>query len=69
MLQAALQAGTAHRHSFFEVFTRKLPAGRRYGVLAGTGRFLEGLQDFRFGTEELDFLANTSVINDQTLEY
>lgn len=69
MLQAALQAGTAHRHSFFEVFTRRLPAGRRYGVLAGTGRFLEGLQDFRFGTEELDFLANTSVINDQTLEY
>lgn len=69
MLQAALQSGTAHRHSFFEVFTRRLPAGRRYGVLAGTGRFLEGLSHFTFGTEELDFLANNRVVNDQTLSY
>lgn len=69
MLQAALKSGAAHRHSYFEVFTRRLAAGRRYGVLAGTGRFLEGLKNFRFGTEELDFLANTHVVNDQTLNY
>ena len=69
MLQAALASGAAHRHSVFEVFTRRLPAGRRYGVLAGTGRFLEGLADFRFGEEELDFLASTRVVNEETLEY
>ena len=69
MLQAALKSGAAHRHSFFEVFTRRLPAGRRYGVLAGTGRFLEGLKNFKFEKEELDFLANTHVVNDETLEY
>lgn len=69
MLQAALKSGAAHRHSFFEVFTRRLPAGRRYGVLAGTGRFLEGLKNFKFEKEELDFLANTQVVNDETLEY
>lgn len=69
MLQAALHSGAAHRKCVFEVFTRRLPTGRRYGVLAGTGRFLEGLANFRFGEEELDFLANTKVVNDETLEF
>jgi len=57
MLQAALADGTARRHCVFEVFTRRLPPGRRYGVLAGTGRVLESLADFHFGTAELDWLA------------
>jgi nicotinate phosphoribosyltransferase len=48
MLSAALRAGTAHRRCTFEMFARKLPDGRRYGVVAGTGRFLEALSDFRF---------------------
>ena len=69
MLQAALASGTAHRHCTFEVFTRRLPAGRRYGVLAGTGRFLEGLQSFRFDDEDLSFLASRNVVNAQTLKY
>ena len=69
MLQAALTSGTAHRRCTFEVFTRRLPAGRRYGVLAGTGRFLEGLQSFRFDDEDLSFLASRNVVNAQTLKY
>ena len=69
MLQAALDSGTAHRRCTFEVFTRRLPAGRRYGVLAGTGRFLEGLQSFRFDDEDLSFLASRNVVNAQTLKY
>jgi nicotinate phosphoribosyltransferase len=48
MLSAALRAGTAHRRCTFELFARRLPDGRRYGVVAGTGRFLEALSDFRF---------------------
>ena len=39
MLAAALRDGTAHRRTTFEVFARRLPEGRRYGVVAGTGRF------------------------------
>ncbi|WP_338126344.1 nicotinate phosphoribosyltransferase [Rothia dentocariosa] len=69
MLQAALASGTAHRRCTFEVFTRRLSAGRRYGVLAGTGRFLEGLQSFRFDDEDLSFLASRNVVNAQTLKY
>ncbi|MCL2595662.1 MAG: nicotinate phosphoribosyltransferase [Promicromonosporaceae bacterium] len=69
MLQAALAEGTAERHCVFEAFTRRLPAGRRYGVLAGTGRFLEALTQFKFAEEELEFLARTAVVNASTIDY
>ena len=58
MLAAALADGTAERDCVFEVFARRLPHGRRYGVLAGTGRLLEALTDFRFGDDELDALRD-----------
>ncbi|WP_444662385.1 nicotinate phosphoribosyltransferase [Cellulomonas sp. CW35] len=69
MLQAALRDGTAQRRCVFEVFTRRLPPGRRYGVVAGTGRVLEELDRFRFGTAELDWLADERVVDDATLEF
>ncbi|WP_425499026.1 nicotinate phosphoribosyltransferase [Oerskovia flava] len=69
MLQAALADGTAHRHCLFEVFTRRLPAGRRYGVLAGTGRVLEALSAFRFDDGQLDWLAREQVVDSRTLDY
>lgn len=69
MVQAALATGHAHRHCVFEAFARRLPDGRRYGVVAGTGRILQALQDFRFSASEIDFLAGAGVVNDQTLEY
>ncbi len=56
MLQAALAAGTADRRSVFEVFTRRLPEGRRYGVVAGTGRVLDAVENFRFDADVLGFL-------------
>ncbi len=69
MLQAALHSGAAHRRSVFEAFARRLPDGRRYGVVGGTGRILEGLEHFRFGPEELNFLAQNNVVNDETLSW
>lgn len=59
MLAAALRDATAHRRASFEVFARRLPFGRRYGVVAGTARFLSALADFRFddaALASLDFL-------------
>ncbi|OJV78866.1 MAG: nicotinate phosphoribosyltransferase [Cellulomonas sp. 73-92] len=69
MLQAALADGTAHRRCIFEVFTRRLPHGRRYGVLAGTGRVLEALADFRFGEAELAWLEHERVVDEPTLAW
>jgi nicotinate phosphoribosyltransferase len=69
MFQAALESGAAHRRTVFEAFARGLPDGRRYGVVAGTGRLLEGIADFRFGQSELDFLAQTGVVNGETLDH
>lgn len=69
MLQAAIADGTATRHCVFEVFTRRLPPGRRYGVVAGTGRLLEAIADFRFGDAELSFLSREKVVDRATVDY
>jgi nicotinate phosphoribosyltransferase len=69
MLSAALRDGTADRHCVFEVFARRLPQGRRYGVVAGTGRITEELRDFTFDPGEVRFLRETGVIDDVTAEW
>ncbi|GAA2343603.1 MULTISPECIES: nicotinate phosphoribosyltransferase [Streptomyces] len=69
MLQAALRAGTADRRSVFEVFTRRLPEGRRYGVVAGTGRVLDAVENFRFDAGVLDFLAQHRIVDEPTLAW
>jgi len=69
MLQAALRAGTADRRSVFEVFTRRLPEGRRYGVVAGTGRVLDAVENFRFDGGVLDFLAQYRIVDEPTLAW
>ena len=57
MLAAALREGTAGRRTTFEVFTRSLPDGRRYGVTAGTARFLDALRDFAFDDDAMRSVA------------
>ncbi|MET8815212.1 nicotinate phosphoribosyltransferase [Streptomyces sp. NPDC004549] len=69
MLQAALRAGTAERRSVFEVFTRRLPNGRRYGVVAGTGRVLDAVTNFRFDAPMLDFLREREIVDAATLDW
>ena len=69
MLQAALRSGKSERECVFEVFTRQLPSGRRYGVLAGVGRVLDAIADFRFGPEELSYLREAKVVDEETLEW
>ncbi|MGO1972985.1 MAG: nicotinate phosphoribosyltransferase [Propionibacteriaceae bacterium] len=69
MVRAALEAGTADRHSVFELFPRRLPAGRRYGVVAGVGRALRALRAFRFDDEALRFLRDREVVDDTTADW
>src|SRR3954467_13611641 len=67
MLQAALRSDTAHRRSVFELFARRLPEGRRYGVVAGVGRALEAVERFRFDDETLAALSG--VVDQPTLDW
>lgn len=69
MVEAALKAGTASRRSIFEVFARHLPNGRRYGIVAGTGRLIEQISNFRFGDAELGWLREHSVVDANTLDW
>jgi nicotinate phosphoribosyltransferase len=63
MLAAALADGTAARQCVFETFARRLPNGRRYGVVGGTARVVDAISRFTFGEAEL---AQLSGVLDQT---
>jgi nicotinate phosphoribosyltransferase len=69
MVAAALADGTADRDCVFEVFARRLPHGRRYGVLAGTGRLLEELPNFRFDDVELAALRTQGITDARLLDW
>lgn len=69
MLDAALHAQTAHRRSVFELFGRRLPSTRRFGVVAGTGRVLEALERFTFEAQDIEWLASHTALSDLALEY
>ena len=69
MLQAALKTGTAHRRSVFELFPRRLPEGRRYGVVAGVGRALDAVERFAFDDQVLEVLRAHHVVDEPTLEW
>jgi nicotinate phosphoribosyltransferase len=69
MLQAALGSGTAHQRATFDLFARKLPEGRRYGVVGGINRAIEAVRNFSFTEEQLALLAADPVILPTTVEY
>ncbi|MDR2453954.1 MAG: nicotinate phosphoribosyltransferase [Bifidobacteriaceae bacterium] len=71
MLEAALADGTWRRRAVFEVFARRLPRGRRYGVVAGTGRLMELLEDFRFDAPDgtLGWLVDSGTVSAKTADW
>jgi nicotinate phosphoribosyltransferase len=69
MLVSALRDGTAQRQCVFELFARRLPEGRRYGVVAGTARLIDAIAEFTFDAEAIDHVRSTDVINDQTAQF
>ncbi len=69
MVRAAMGSGTAFRRSVFELFARRLPEGRRYGVVAGVQRALEAIENFRFDDETLSFLVARGIADDELAHY
>lgn len=69
MLAGALADGSGHRPCVFEVFARRLPGGRRYGVVAGVQRLLDAITRFRFGPAEIERLSASGVVTEPTLDW
>lgn len=69
MVSAALADGTADRSCVFEVFTRRLPPGRRFGVVAGTGRLVQAIADARFTGSDLEWLRSVGLDDEPLLDF
>lgn len=69
MLSSFIEDGTVNNRAVFEAFGRKLPAGRRYGVVAGLGRLIDLIENFTFAPEEIDYLLSSGAITPKTADY
>ena len=68
-LDAAVASGVAEHRATFELFARQLPPGRRYGVVAGAARAVDAVTRFRFGDDDLAFLADRDVVGPEALAW
>ncbi len=69
MVRAAMRSGAAFRRSVFELFPRRLPTGRRYGVVAGVGRALEAIEAFTFDDVTVSFLLEQKIVDQPLAEW
>ncbi|HEV2087298.1 MAG TPA: nicotinate phosphoribosyltransferase [Cryptosporangiaceae bacterium] len=69
MLASAQGDGSAARRCVFEVFARRLPHGRRYGVVAGVDRVLSAIEAFTFDPGTLAHLTDRGVVDAATASW
>ncbi len=69
MLDSWVREGSVEHRAVFEMFARRLPPGRRYGVLAGLARLVALIEDFTFPTAEIAWLQDQGVISPATAAY
>lgn len=69
MLDSWVRDGRADHPAVFEAFARRLPDGRRYGMLAGLGRLLPMIEAFTFDEDEIAWLREVGAIGEATAEY
>jgi len=69
MLRSFVHDGTVEHPAVFEAFARRLPEGRRYGVLGGLGRLLPLIADFTFAEDDVAWLLAEGVVDEATAAY
>ena len=67
MLEGFIKAGVQDRKAVFELFGRKLPNGRNYGVVCGTARAIDSIMQFKFSESDLEYLSE--FLSPETLDY
>src|SRR5271167_4699585 len=68
MTQAYIEHGKTGT-AVFEFFARKLPPSRGFLIAAGLEQALDFLEDFRFSSEDIEWLAKTRRFDSNLLNY
>jgi len=69
MLSSFVEDGSASRQAVFECFARRLPSGRRYGVVAGLGRLVDLLEGLHFDESDITWLLAEGAVTARTADY
>ena len=64
MASSWIAEGAHATPAVFEAFARSLPAGRQYGVVAGTNRLVDLIADFRFEPSRVRWLVEAGIVSD-----
>ncbi len=69
MLDSWVRDGSVEHRAVFEAFARRLPEGRRYGVLGGLGRLVSLIESFTYDADEVAWLEEQGVVSGPTASY
>src|SRR5690606_11982426 len=69
MLSSFVADGTADHPAVFELLARRLPEGRRFGILGGLGRFLDALPEFTFTAEDKQWLITDGALTPEAADW
>jgi len=69
MLSSWVNDGSVDNRAVFEAFARRLPEGRRYGVVAGLDRLLRLVERFTFTDDEVEWLVADGVVSREAAAY
>ena len=64
MVDAYLKAGIQNKRAVFDLFVRSLPKGWSYLIACGIDEALECLENFKFLSEDIDFLRKSGLSHD-----
>nr|MDD6335153.1 nicotinate phosphoribosyltransferase [bacterium] len=69
MMQGYLRCGKQDEMAVFDVFFRHIDDFSEYAVVAGLEQAVEYIRDIHFGPEELDYIRNLHIFDEDFLEY
>ncbi|MBR4296386.1 MAG: nicotinate phosphoribosyltransferase [Clostridia bacterium] len=69
MTNGYFKSGIGNRISYFDVFYRSNPDGAGFAIAAGLEQVIEYINDLHFEDEDIEYLRNKGVFDEEFLEY
>jgi nicotinate phosphoribosyltransferase len=64
-----LKTGLADKIAYFDVFFREVPDGGGFAIAAGLEQVVEYIQNLHFGPEDIDYLREKHIFDEEFLQY
>ena len=69
MAQSYLEAGVQNTEAVFDVFFRKNPFRKGYGVMGGVDQIIELIKNFKFDADDIAYFRSKKIFSEEFLKY